>query len=96
MKKTGEKLALDCPAAYRIEVQGYLDEKWSDWFDNMAIVPLVDEEGVYVTSLTGTVIDQAALHGMLRKLYDLGLPVLSINPPDRNRSEGQHRNATIV
>lgn len=74
-----QKLTLDCPATYQIEVQGYLDEHRSDWFDGMAIMPQVGTEGTSVTRLTGTVIDQAALHGLLRKLYDLGLPLLSVN-----------------
>ena len=74
-----QKLTLDYPAIYQIEVQGYLDESRSDWFDNMTIVPRADSQGVSVTRLTGTVIDQAALHGLLRKLYDLGMPLLSVN-----------------
>ena len=73
------KLTLDCPATYQIEVQGYLEEHWSDWFDGMLIEPEVNQEGTYVSRLTGAVVDQAALQGMLRKLYDLGLPLLSVN-----------------
>ena len=73
------KLTQDCPATYQIEVQGYLEEHWSDWFDGMAIVAQVGAEGTHVSRLTGTVVDQAALQGMLRKLYDLGLPLLSVN-----------------
>ena len=72
-------LSLDTPATYRIIVQGYLEEHWSDWFDGLDILPQVSEDGIRVTRLTGTVIDQAALHGLLRKLYDLGMPLLSIN-----------------
>ena len=67
----------DCPAIYQITVQGYLDESRSDWFDSMAIEPQVDADGKSVTKLTGKVVDQAALHGLLRKLYDLGLSLLS-------------------
>lgn len=74
-----QKLTLDCPATYRIEVQGYLEVHWSDWLGGMAIMPQVGPQGTSITRLTGTVIDQAALHGLLRKLYDLGLPLLSIN-----------------
>jgi len=72
-------LTLDCPVNYQIEVQGYLEKHWSDWFDGMKIVPEVDTHGVSVTRLTGTIIDQAALHGLLLKLYDLGMPLLSVN-----------------
>ena len=67
----------DCPVIYQITVQGYLDESRSDWFDSMAIEPQVDADGKSVTKLTGKVVDQAALHGLLRKLYDLGLSLLS-------------------
>ena len=79
MTNTRRKLTLDCPATYQIEVQGYLEEHWSDWFDGMAIVAQVNAEGTHVSRLSGTVVDQAALQGMLRKLYDLGLPLLSVN-----------------
>ena len=68
----------DCPAIYQIIVQGYLDESRSDWFDGMAIEPHVDADGRSVTKLTGKVVDQAALHGLARKLYDLGLSLLLI------------------
>ena len=74
-----QHLSLDCPVIYQIEVQGYLDESRSDWFDGMSVVPRVDPKGASITKLTGTVIDQAALHGILRKLYDLGMPLLSVN-----------------
>jgi hypothetical protein len=74
-----QKLALDSPASYEIEVQGYLEAHWSDWFDRADIIPRVDSEGVSVTRLTARITDQAALHGLLRKLYDLGLPLLSVN-----------------
>ena len=59
-------------------MQGYLDERRADWFDGMAIEPQVDAGGMNVTWLTGEVVDQAALHGLLRKLYDLGLSLLSV------------------
>lgn len=72
------QLTLDTPAVYQIEVQGYLEEHWSDWFDGMDIVPRVDAEGISVTMLTGPVIDQAALHGLMLKLYDLGMPLLLV------------------
>ena len=78
MTDAGHKFNPDCPAIYQITVQGYLDESRSDWFDGMAIEPQVDADGKSVTKLTGKVVDQAALHGLLRKLYDLGLSLLSI------------------
>jgi hypothetical protein len=78
MTDAGHKFDPDCPATYQIVVQGYLNESRSDWFDGMAIEPQVNAEGMSVTRLTGEVVDQAALHGLLRKLYDLGLSLLSI------------------
>jgi hypothetical protein len=64
------------PAIYRIRIQGQLDSQWADWFDEMTIS--LDEDGN--TLLTGQVIDQAALHGLLKKIRDLGLTLISICP----------------
>ncbi|HUV92533.1 MAG TPA: hypothetical protein VMV80_05570 [Anaerolineales bacterium] len=78
MTDTGHKFNPDSPVIYQITVQGYLDERRADWFDEMSIVPQVGAEGVSITQLTGEVVDQAALLGLLRKLYDLGLHLLSV------------------
>ena len=78
MTDAGHTFNPDCPVIYQITVQGYLDERRADWFDGMAIEPQVDADGRSVTKLTGRVVDQAALHGLLRRLYDLGLSLLSI------------------
>ena len=59
---------------YQIRVKGKLDEKWSDWFDGFTITPQASDE----TLLTGPVADQGALHGLLAKIRDLALPLLSI------------------
>jgi hypothetical protein len=64
----------DYPNTYVIRVKGRLDHKWSDWFGGLTIINLADDE----TELTGLVADQAALHGLLNKLRDLGLPLLSV------------------
>jgi len=69
-----EQRQFDQPSIYRIRVSGYLEERWSDWFDGMRIIPQPDGE----TLLTGLVTDQAALHGLLRKILDLGLPLLLV------------------
>jgi hypothetical protein len=82
-KSTGPALALGQPAVYQITVQGWLAPDWSDWFDGLIIATGHDSEGSPVTSFTGQVIDQAALHGVLRKLYGLGLPLISIACLDR-------------
>jgi len=64
----------DKPAIYEIRVKGILDSKWADWFDGFAIAPQPSGD----TVLTGLVADQAALHGLLSKVRDLGLPLLSV------------------
>ena len=78
MKKTKHKLTLDHPVIYQIEVPGQLDESWLDWAGGMTIS--VEREGDQqpVTTLTGP-LDQAALQGLLRRLYSLGLPLISVN-----------------
>jgi hypothetical protein len=64
---------------YQIRVRGHLDSQWADWFGGLAIT--LEDNGD--TLLTGPVIDQAALHGLLKKVRDLGLPLISVNqvPP---------------
>jgi hypothetical protein len=56
-------------------VQGILDDKWSDWFGGLTITPQADGD----TIVTGPVVDQAALYGLLNKLRDIGLTLLSVN-----------------
>ena len=67
--------AFNQASIYRIRVKGALDEKWQDWFDGFAITPQTDDE---ITTLIGPVADQAALHGLLAKICDLGLPLLLV------------------
>jgi len=64
----------DKPAVYQIRVKGNLENKWSEWFDGFSITPQTNAE----TVLIGVVADQAALHGLLAKVRDLGLPLLEI------------------
>ena len=80
-KKTERKLSLDQSATYQIKVPGKLDECWSDWAGGMTITVASESDGPPVTTLTGTV-DQAALQGLLRRLYSLGLPLISVNCVD--------------
>jgi hypothetical protein len=63
----------DTQAVYQIRVKGNLDRKWSDWFDGLTITPQANDE----TMLAGPVANQAALHGLLAKIRDLGQPLLS-------------------
>ena len=62
------------PELYEIRIKGHLDDRWADWFEGLTIT-LADNGD---TLLTGPVVDQAALHGLLRKVRDLGLPLLSV------------------
>jgi hypothetical protein len=78
MKKIRTKLTLDRPETYQIKVPGHLDEGWSDWAGGMTIAVESEGDGPPVTTLTGT-LDQAALQGLLRRLYSLGLPLISVN-----------------
>ena len=59
---------------YRIKVKGHLDRRWTEWFGGLTIT--LEDNGE--TLLTGQVADQAALHGLLRKVRDLGLPLISV------------------
>ena len=61
-------------AVYQIRVRGIIGRQWSAWFDDLEIVPLENGE----TLLTGPVIDQAALHGVLANIRDMNLPLLSV------------------
>ena len=78
MKKDKQKLTLDRPAIYQIKVPGHLDESWSDWVGGMTITVESEGDGPPVTTLTGS-LDQAALQSLLRRLYSLGLPLISVN-----------------
>lgn len=69
------KIDLDQPAVYQICVEGQLDCNWSDWFGGMTIAPQADGN----TVLTGAVIDQAALYGVLKQVRDLGMTLVSVN-----------------
>ena len=64
----------DTRKVYEIRVEGILDEKWSGWFDGLTITPQTSGE----TLLSGPVADQSALHGLLNKIRDMGLPLSSV------------------
>jgi hypothetical protein len=67
------------PTVYQIRIKGRLDPRWEEWFDGLTIA--VDDGD---TLITGPVTDQAALHGLLRRVRDLGLPLISVTPVDRH------------
>ncbi len=65
---------------YEIKLKGHLNESWSDWFEDLTFTH--EKDGT--TKLVGEIIDQAALHGLLKKIRDLGLPLLSVNRIESN------------
>ena len=72
------KLTLDQPAMYQIKVPGHVDANWQDWFGEMEVEISSDDTGLPLTTLTGR-LDQAALLGLLRRLYAFGMPLISVH-----------------
>ena len=67
---------------YQIRVRSHLGSDWTDWFEGLSII--LEEDGDML--LTGAVVDQAALHGLLKKVRDLGMPLVSVNPVQFNET----------
>jgi hypothetical protein len=65
------------PTVFRIQISGQLDPRWADWFDGLTIT--LDGGD---TLITGPVVDQAALHGLLKRVRDLGMPLVSVSPSE--------------
>lgn len=74
----------DQPTIYRIRIKGHLGSRWNDWFEPMTITPEANGE----TTLSGPIVDQAALHGVLTKVRDLGLPLVSVMEVDPKQANG--------
>jgi hypothetical protein len=75
---------------YEIRLEGHLDDRWAAWFDGLSLT----QESDGSTVIHGSVVDQAALHGLLQKVRDLGLPLVSVrhadsDPPDQTDQSGQ-------
>ena len=75
LSKLGSHPTPDAPHLYEIKVRGNLGEEWTDWFGGLTVA--ADEQGN--TILKGEIPDQAALYGLLARVRDLGLPLLSVN-----------------
>ena len=71
------------PGLYKIRLKGHLGSQWTDWFEGLTIT--LEEDGN--TLLTGPVIDQAALHGVLKKVRDLGMPLVSVSPIEPGQAD---------
>lgn len=78
MNEAGRQLGRDTPATYQIRLKGRLEETWSDYLEGMTITWDQTGDEVPVTTLTGLLVDQAALSGVLDNLYNLGYPLLSV------------------
>ncbi len=72
------------PVIYQIRIKGHLNSQWTDWFEGLTIT--LEEDGD--TLLTGPVVDQAALHGLLKKVRDLGMPLVSVCPVEPGPADG--------
>ncbi len=79
--KPDPKFDLTEPMLYQIRLKGHLGSEWTAWFENLTIT--LEDNGD--TLLVGPVIDQAALYGLLRKIRDLGMTLVSISPVENNR-----------
>ena len=73
--KINSEIDLNQPMVYQIRIKGHLGRQWADWFEGLTIT--LEDSGE--TLLTGSVVDQAALYGLLRKVRDVGMPLISVN-----------------
>jgi hypothetical protein len=71
----------DEPGLYEIRIKGHLDNRWAAWFEGLTLK--LEDNGD--TLLTGPLVDQAALYGLLRTVRDLGIPLISVSPVDASR-----------
>jgi hypothetical protein len=76
------------PGLYEIRLKGHLNNRWAEWFEGLTIT----REDSGETLLAGLVVDQAALHGLLRRVRDLGLPLLSVIQVDAKQAKGPDAN----
>ena len=72
---------------YEIRLKGHLEARWAAWFDGLSLT----QESDGTTVIRGSVIDQAALHGLLSKVRDLGLPLIAVTQVDPKQMEGKER-----
>jgi hypothetical protein len=75
------------PGIYEIRIKGHLDDRWADWFEGLTVT--LQDNGD--TLLTGPVVDQAALYGLLKKVRDLGMPLLSVNRVEGGQASETHQ-----
>ncbi len=75
--------SVDQPRYYRITIQGHLHPRWSEWFENLTIIQQLDG----TTTLSGYVVGQSALYGLIIKLRDMGLPLLAVQSLTADQGE---------
>ena len=83
LKHLDHKTEPDQPVVYQIRIKGQLGSQWTDWFEGLTIT--LEDNGD--TLLTGPVVDQAALHGLLKKVRDLGMPLVSVSPLEQGQAD---------
>lgn len=83
------RIGPDASASYELRIEGHLDERWSAWFGGLALAREADG----TTTLRGVVTDQAELHGLLAKVRDLGVTLISVNATDRRAVAGHDPHA---
>ncbi len=82
----------DHSTIYEIKVQGCLDESWSDWFEGMTITVHTKPDGPSITTLTGEVVDQSALQGILLRIHDLNMELISVTQIGPEMTDDQSLN----
>ena len=84
MNGLNQQIGFRQPATYQILIEGLLDECWSDWLHGFALTTNVDADGVPISCLTGSVVDQSALRGVLTKIWDMNLTLISVSRTQAN------------
>jgi hypothetical protein len=81
--KFSPRIEPSLPKVYQIRIKGHLGPEWADWFQGLTITLEINGD----TLLTGPVIDQASLHGLLKKVRDLGMPLVSVSPLEHSQAD---------
>ena len=89
MNEHKNHIGVDQALEYRIKVQGRLEERWSHWFDDLEITVESNPPGRSITVLTGVVTDQSALHGLLNRIRDLNLLLVSVQLLESNNQRSE-------
>jgi hypothetical protein len=88
--KTNSEIEKAQPMVYQIRIMGHLGREWTDWFEGLTIT--LEDNGE--TLLTGSIVDQAALYGLLRRMRDVGMPLLSVNRVKLGKADASDVNPT--